>query len=280
MIAFNGQYLDEASHGNMRITAACLGGQWVIAPWHIDAATQQAIIAAFGREEGIAVIRRTNDYLNRIATTDLQRALLLAGFINEDPMLVCSLVETSKVRGIYTNGSAYAKTDIVPDSTTKVSTYAKRAYTGNYKYIFGSQGSAGKSSYYFFGANNSNWYCEVKGSNMNFGSALQDVRYKIEFSLEKAVIDGTEYTIGATTLGTNTVPMAIGRCINASGASYDNPWIGSIDKEFIIEKGGAAVAHFVPFKRNGEMELLDILTGTLATRVGTFTEIIENKPLL
>jgi hypothetical protein len=109
---------------------------------------------------------------------------------------------------------------------------------------------------------------------MNFGSALQDVRYKIEFSLEKAVIDGMEYTIGATTLGTNTVPMAIGRCINASGSSYDNPWIGSIDKEFIIEQGGAVVAHFVPYRdpSTGEMELLDILTGTLATRVGTFTE--------
>ena len=69
MIAFNGQYLPAASHGNMRITAACLGGQWVIGGW-LKTATQQAIIAAFGAEEGIAVISRTNDYLNRIATTD------------------------------------------------------------------------------------------------------------------------------------------------------------------------------------------------------------------
>ena len=202
----------------------------------------------------------------------------LVPFVNEDPMLIVSLVEVGKVRGVYTDGSAYAKTTIVPDSTTKVSTYAKRAATGSYKYIFGSQGSAGKSSYYFLGANNNSWYCEVKGSNMNFGSALQDVRYKIEFSLEKAVIDGTEYSIGATTLGANTIPMAIGKCINANGGNYDNPWIGSIDKEFIIEQGGAVVAHFVPFKRNGDMELLDIVTLTLATRVGTFTEIIEDKP--
>ena len=271
MIGFNGTYLPAATHHGMRITAAALGGQWVMCPWHIAPAAMQAILAAFG-EEGTQVIKATNDYLNAIAATDTARAQQLADFINEDPLLVCSLVETSKVRGIYTDGSAYAKTTIVPDSTTKVSTYAKRAATGSYKYIFGSQGSAGKSSYYFLGANNNQWYCEVKGSNMNFGSALQDVRYKIEFSLEKAVIDGTEYTIGATTLGTNTVPMAIGKCINASGGNYDNPWIGSIDKEFIIEQGGSVVAHFVPFRRNGEMELLDILTGTLATRVGTFTE--------
>lgn len=276
MIGFNGTYLAAASLGEYRITAAAIGGQWVMGGW-LKTATQQAIVAAFGAEEGKAVIKATNDYLNAIAATDTARAQQLSAFVNEDPLLVCSLVETSKVRGVYTDGSAYAKTTIVPDSTTKVSTYVKRAATSSYKNIFGSQGSAGKSSYYFLGANNNSWYCEVKGSNMGFGSALQDVRYRIEFSLEKAVIDGTEYAIGATALGENTVPMAIGRCINAKGSIYDNPWIGSIDKEFIIEQGGAVVAHFVPFKRNGEMELLDLVTGTLATRVGTFTEQLTDK---
>ena len=85
MIAFNGQYLDKASHGNMRITDACLGGQWVMGGW-LKTATQQAIIAAFGAEEGIAVIRRTNDYLNALALTDPTRAQQLALFINEDPL--------------------------------------------------------------------------------------------------------------------------------------------------------------------------------------------------
>ena len=98
MIAFNGQYLPAASHGNMRITAACLGGQWVIGGNWLMTATAQAIIAAFGAEEGIAVISRTNDYLNALALTDQTRAQQLAMFINEDPLLVTSLVETSKVR--------------------------------------------------------------------------------------------------------------------------------------------------------------------------------------
>ena len=37
--------------------------------------------------------------------------------------------------------------------------------------------------------------------------------------------------------------------------------------------------HFVPYRdpSTGEMELLDLVTATLATRVGTFTEIIEDK---
>ena len=89
MIAFNGQYLPAASHGNMRITAACLGGQLVLCNW-LMTATAQAIIAAFGAEEGIAVISRTNDYLNALALTDTTRAQQLAMFINEDPLLYLS----------------------------------------------------------------------------------------------------------------------------------------------------------------------------------------------
>lgn len=33
---------------------------------------------------------------------------------------------------------------------------------------------------------------------------------------------------------------------------------------------------FIPFKRNGQMELLDLVSGNLATRVGTFTELITS----
>ena len=86
MIGFNGTYLTEATHHGMRITAACLGGQWVIDNRYMTPATQQAILAAFGAEEGKAVITKTNDYLNAIAATDPQRAQQLADFINEDPL--------------------------------------------------------------------------------------------------------------------------------------------------------------------------------------------------
>ena len=85
MIGFNGTYLPAATHHGMRITAACLGGQWVMGGW-LKTATQQAILAAFGAEEGMVVISKTNDYLNAIAWTDPQRAQQLADFIQEDPL--------------------------------------------------------------------------------------------------------------------------------------------------------------------------------------------------
>ena len=105
MIGFNGTYLMEATHHGMRITAATLGGQWVIDNRYMTPATQQAILAAFG-EEGMVVISKTNDYLNAIAATDHARAQQLADFIQEDPLLVCSLVETSKTRWLVGDGES------------------------------------------------------------------------------------------------------------------------------------------------------------------------------
>ena len=110
MIGFNGTYLTAATHHGMRITAACLGGQWVIGGKWLKTATQQAILAAFG-EEGMVVISKTNDYLNAIALTDTARAQQLADFINEDPLLVCSLLETSKERYLVGDGMAYIVTN-------------------------------------------------------------------------------------------------------------------------------------------------------------------------
>lgn len=85
MITHNGTYLGAATHHGMPIYAATMGGKMVYRQWLL-LATQLAIVAAFGSAEGTEVIAKTNDYLNRIATTDPQRALLLAGFINEDPL--------------------------------------------------------------------------------------------------------------------------------------------------------------------------------------------------
>ena len=132
MIGFNGTYLTAATHHGMRITAACLGGQWVIGGKWLMTATQQAILAAFGAEEGTQVIKATNDYLNAIAATDPARAQQISEFINEDPMLVCSLVETSKTRILDTNGAINTPLGVNSSSDTILKvTLEFTAYSGN-----------------------------------------------------------------------------------------------------------------------------------------------------
>ena len=161
MIAFNGQYLPAASHGNMRITAACLGGQWVIDNRYMTPATQQAIIAAFGAE-GIAVIAKTNDYLNALALTDPTRAQQLAMFINEDPLLVTSLVETSKVRTATVRNksiNAYHNGLIMPFTWQQVGSMDMTIQTDNNNAMIISQATSLTNptqygGYYSFGGTN------------------------------------------------------------------------------------------------------------------------------
>ena len=92
MISKGTQYLSAAGFGNIRVTAASMGKAYIIGSknW-LYAETKQAILGAFGATDGAAVIKATNAYLNALAATDRTKATALAGFINEDPMMVCSL---------------------------------------------------------------------------------------------------------------------------------------------------------------------------------------------
>lgn len=161
MITHNGTYLPFATHHGMPIYAATMGGKMVLDGKWLQPATQLAILAAFGAE-GTEVIRKTNDYLNRIVTTDPQRALLLAGFINEDPMLVCSLVETSKVRtGTIRNKSlnAYHNGLIMPFTWQEVGSMDMTIQTDNNNAMIISQATSltdptKYSGYYSFGGTN------------------------------------------------------------------------------------------------------------------------------
>lgn len=91
-------YARRASEGGgaVRLTNMIRGGAVVFGglkpsfKW-LTGATKRAILAAFGVSDGTAVIKATNRYLNVLAATDPTKAQALAGYINEDPMMVCSL---------------------------------------------------------------------------------------------------------------------------------------------------------------------------------------------
>lgn len=92
-------YARKASEGGgaVRLTNIIRGAQVVFGGLYPDVknwlekATKAAILAAFGQDDGYAVIGATNAYLNTLTATDPTKASALAGFINEDPMMVCSL---------------------------------------------------------------------------------------------------------------------------------------------------------------------------------------------
>ena len=277
MITHNGKYLGAATHHGMPIVAATMGGKMVIGGKWLLSATRQAIVAAFGAE-GTEVIAKTNDYLNQIATTDPQRALQLANFINEDPMLVCSLVETSKTRWLVNSADGnYIVTPFLPDyGITYGATVIQHSAEASKEYsVFGSRTT--QSSSFLLQIMDGKWRSQCFGGWLTYGTAKLNVAYNVEFNFKGIKVDGTQIVSGdykPSPAITDSIWLVVNNNANAPHGSY---FIGGYADFYRKDENGEITNRLVPFRRNGQMELLDILTGTLATRVGTFTEQLTSK---
>ena len=281
MIAFNGQYLPAASHGNMRITAACLGGQWVIDNRYMTPATQQAIIAAFGAEEGIAVISRTNDYLNALAITDTTRALQLAMFIQEDPLLVTSLVETSKTRWLVGDGKAYVDTGVVPGGR-KLATKSKFYINGTnttWATMVGSGVRDNTDNYRPICKNTSTnqWRLKIGGYNTYYPNA-DNQPHTVEVNTPQGMFIYDGEVLDSTTQ--RSVPASNTRSLwifDDNGGGGNNATGGCAYVQITEQED---IAHFIPYNNGTECGMLDIISGTFypnANAQGSFTIAITDK---
>ena len=267
MIGFNGTYLKHASLGNTRVTAAAIGGQWVMGGW-LKGATQQAIIAAFGAEEGIAVILRTNDYLNAIAANDTTRAQQLAIFINEDPMLVCSLVETSKTRWLVAGGEpSDIFTDIPFSDYNEIEWEWMQTSNSSSLMQFGSRiGDSGSAGIIIsLGKATGNIIRIYNGGWSNIMSKTQDfIQYdmKMNLSENKIYIDGVPYNHTFTTANKEAATFKI---LSAYDANISH----------IIADGEIIVA---PFIRNNMAGWINLNDGSFySASKGSFTIQLTDK---
>lgn len=269
MITHNGKYLSVATHHGMPIVAATMGGKMVYIQW-LPLATQQAIVAAFGAE-GTEVIRKTNDYLNRIATTDSQRALQLANFINEDPMLVCSLVETSKVRYLYNVGNPYIDTGFVPTKDTSIDIMYNKQGKENYPYGSGiSYNSRSFETYnnelhfgYSANVNNiSNGIVHMWSNRNQYWWTNGGEEYSYTFNPFNDTFPYTLYL------------WALHRASIITSKNELKMWF------FKIYDNDQLVRHFVPCHHGNESGMLDIISGTFypnANTQGSFTIQLTDK---
>ena len=268
MIGFNGTYLPAATHHGMRITAACLGGQWVFNYKWLTHATQQAILAAFGAEEGTQVIKATNDYLNLIAATDTARAQQLADFINEDPLLVCSLVETSKVRRIHGNNNYVTLGDYDWGNIS----YDIKAWLYNMS-EFDTQLIGGSTWSY------SSWITQIIRGGLcntmcdgNKEVALPNNDLSMRQDNNVVTIRGTQKPRNATFTGVKTVYLFGAANAHNTGAGVE--WV-KIQSNITLTNDAD---FFVPFiTKDGVVELLNTRTGQYAQRSGELTIALTPK---
>ena len=122
MIGLGSQYLTAAGFGKYRITAASLGNLDLlrIVDW-LRYATKQAILGAFG-DDGKAVIKATNAYLNALAASDRDKATALADYLNSSTTIAVNwgtyLLDYQPVEYIEAQGSQRIDTGWAPNQNT------------------------------------------------------------------------------------------------------------------------------------------------------------------
>jgi len=262
-------------------SAIYVGSNLVWIGWLRDA-TKQAILGAFGQRDGMAVIKATNAYLNQLAVSDMDKATALAGFINEDPMMVCSLgleVEgvTMPKRWIISLNGADNYFDLGIkgnlNTTIEMEVSPKTATTNKVIACFGNNTEISKAITIYTPTTGGSSRNSRFGNTVFSNSATQSIGSELTYKMNK-----TDLTINDVVVGTYNAATAFETesnltlfKTNGAGSDYYN---GEMWATF-LKLGGDYVRWYVPFrKKSGDSytcELLDLETGTLATRVGSFT---------
>lgn len=252
-------YTNSADPYYSTIKAAALTYNWevlLLNGW-LSETTQNTILTAFGNSDGIAVVEATNDYLDTLNAQDPTKATALAGYISEDPMLVCSLgLEpdgvTMPVRLLQSDGIAYIFTDYHPNQKTEF-------------YIKGEQANTDSA---LFG-NTIIFYCfdNTRRTYMEFDSVAPPTSSLIlagrwaEIRMSKAdgvKINGTSVAnlSTATDFIANYGMALFGRRIESDGG------IGKLGAHKIerayAKEDGVYVARFAPSIHNGQNGMYDI----------------------
>ena len=266
-------------------SAIYVGSKMVWWYW-LKPATRQAIMDAFGQRDGWAVINATNAYLTQLAASDRDKATALAGFINEDPMMVCSLglsVEgvTMPWRYIENDGKAYVDTNIFLsgdgyyfDTKFKAANISSKAvlgcqiqdptllvlYNGNL-YCYGSTGATTnrvKSGIYTTGV-----------SDVTFSGVGDQVTVKHNGTTET-------YSV-STSFTTMNKPLLLFAYWNNGAIQSDRIITAGIAK-FILKQGNTELREMYPMKRTINdvvvCGMIDVISGTFFTNAnsqGSFT---------
>ena len=201
-------------------------------------------------------------------------------FINEDPMLVMSLIEGLGIRRLIPASGAYVKTTVIA-TTAKLSFDCVadiRGMTGYPATLFGviNSYSGGSGMYGFinhgtggnafrYGAYNSNYVASGVADNTD------------NVHLEGIVGDSTiELKVNGESKGTaskgtpdNTAIFIFGANCRQMGGFYggNTSRLGSLR----LYTPSGDEGWFVPFIRNNAAECLDLVSGNLCEKVGSFT---------
>lgn len=243
-----------------KFTAAPHNGKTILEIRHLD---KVYYIDSPYNSATTAYLKQTYpDYWNQIKAFGKSHKNLVE-FINEDNDLIVSLVSVGKVRAVLIPANDYADFGFIPTHNTNTDLSFRIKYIDSNDW-FGSNTNL----------NGGGGYPILRISGNSTGIRIDtSVWYSLRLWFENNSrtrhfsINGQEFAGSASDSANNFLLGALGGATNNKGHYY----VDGLQRK----ENGVIVGRYYPFKRNGQMELLDIVTGTLATRVGTFTELIE-----
>lgn len=210
----------------------------------------------------------------------------LVPFINEDPMLIVSLVEVGKTRWLVFDGSkGYIDTGYLPKSlhTRYEVGFIKLANNGNWRPIinnendirFGivcSSGSANEGRIWCGGSSNGAYGTASFVCNLN-------TYYEVIADKSGVVANGTITTISGTVQDATALYPA---CINARylSATSTSPERSNFKLKYLrILEDDVVQRYFIPYNDNGTSVLLDAENGVIYRNAesGAFTIEITDK---
>ena len=260
-------------------SAIYVGSNLVWAPWLLKDAAIRAILGAFGQRDGMAVINATNAYLTQLAASDRDKATALAGFINEDPMMVCSLglqVQgvTMPIRWLKKSATSnYFDLGVkLNGATTGVRvTYILSDFNfGNDTSIFGARQGYGSSDYSInFGAWSFGTFYIGYGINHSEPTVPRNYTPNV-VSINKGLVKVNEWSKNYGVRSFNPSGNAWLFSSNNLGDNHPCRPACRISECYMTENN--IESHwFVPFMDGEQIRLRDITTGNYATTIGSFT---------
>lgn len=247
-------------------------------PW-LTIATQQAILGAF-LDDGMAVIIATNAYLNQLAASGQagkDKATALAGFINEDPMMVCSLglqpdltvLPAMPIRFLKNTGDCYMDTGYKPSSNTgfDVEFYLRQLGTRN---VLGCREGWISKAFQL-----SNYTGHNASGSLYFGTHPYVAQMNTLNVLERHILKNRVYTNGAGTQATlpdeftqSTRNIMLFAAMLGDANRVMEFGVLNMSHCFIYE-GDNLVRWMYPWISNGTNGMIDVLTGTFYPNLGS-----------
>ena len=265
MIGFGSNRLTIARRGGMSVTQAGRGGmEWLAGGRYPDWATP------YSAQATAALKAQFPTQWPTIRDYGFAHPALVP-FINEDPMLVMSLIEGLGVRWLIGNGSSYFKTTFKPTATDMIKAKVMPTNIGANQVPYGARNVAGQAttgSYqdWFLGNKlRMDWAVSntttIEAPNLTL---TNNTVYVIEEKKGYCKVNGVVKYNQSVQSETLLYPFYVFANNNAGS-------VGAITamKFAYIYKNDEPL--LVPFKRNNTAELLDLSTGQLAERVGSFT---------